>query len=354
MKNPLQYTHGHSRRDFLGGAAGASALGLGAAGLGATLLPASAAAATELRMAFFASPRHPIWSKMMKPWGDMLEKANVGLDIKGFPGSQIGGRPPGAYKRILGGVSDIEFHIPGYTSSVFPRTLVAEIPLQWSSPELATRALNRIYEKHLAPEYKRVKVLGMWTTDVPVVMTNKPVRTPDDLKGLKIRTPSRNQAAIIKGLGAVPVAMPMPSTYGALEKGVVDGAIVGISVVNSFKLHEVVKHFIVDLPFGYSPFFIGMNRKRYNSLSAAQKAAIDKNSGLDLGLLGARTYQAERERGIKTVEAKKGSSVTKLTAAEKAQWVERLTTVRDEWIARFEKSGLPYRDIYNAYMEGRS
>lgn len=338
-----------SRRTFLG-----AGLGAGAAGLGAFLLPQGALAATELRMAFFASPRHPIWSKMMKPWGETIEKAGVGLDIKEFPGSQIGGRPPGAYKRILGGVSDIEFHIPGYTSSVFPRTLVAEIPLQWESPEKATKALNRIYDKHLAPEYKRVKILAMWTTDVPVVMTNKPVRTPDDLKGLKLRTPSRNQAEIIKGLGAVPVAMPMPSTYGALEKGVVDGAIVGISVVNSFKLHEVVKHFIVDLPFGYSPFFIGMNRARYSKLSAAQKAAIDKNSGLEFSLLGARSYQAERARGIKTVEAKEGSSITKLTDAEKAQWVARLKTVRDQWIDRFQKTGLPYRDIYNAYMEGHS
>ena len=72
------------------------------------------------------------------------------------------------------------------------------------------------------------------------------------MKGLKLRTPSANQALIIKELGAIPVAMPMTQTYGALEKGVVDGAIVGISVVNSFRLAEVVKNYIVDLPFGYS------------------------------------------------------------------------------------------------------
>lgn len=343
-----------SRRDFgklaLGGA---GAAGMGAFG-GALGFPGLAHAATELRMAFFASPRHPIWAKMMKPWGDMVEKAGVDLDIKGFPGSQIGGKPPGAYKRILGGISDIEFHIPGYTSSVFPRTLVAEIPMQWATPTEATRALNRIFAEHLAAEYKRVHVLAMWVTDVPVVMTNKVVRTPDDLKGLRLRTPSRNQAEIIKGLGAVPVAMPMPSTYNALQKGVVDGAIVGISVVNSFKLHEVVKNFIVDLPFGYSPFFIGMNKRKYASLSAKQRAAIDKHSGLDYGLLGAKSYEDERVRGIKTVEAKAGSSITKLTAAEKAQWVERLKGIREAWIGRFEKQGLPYRKLYNAYMQGQS
>ena len=324
--------------------------GAGAAGVGALGFPGLLAAAeAELKMAFFASPRHPIWSKMMKPWGDRAEKANIGLKVKGFPGSQIGGRPPGAYKRILNGISDVEFHIPGYTSTVFPRTLVAEIPLQWDSPTKATTALNRIFASHIAAEYKRVKMLGLWTTDVPVVMTNKIVRSPDDLKGMKLRTPSRNQAEIIKGLGAIPVAMPMPSTYGALEKGVVDGAIVGISVVNSFKLHEVVKHFIVDLPFGYSPQFIAMNRARYDKLSGAQRAWIDKNSGLEFSLIGAKSYEHERERGIATVNKKAGSSITKLTAAEKAQWVGKLETISKEWIARFEKKGLPYRKLYTAY-----
>jgi len=335
-----------NRRDF----ARLALAGAGAAGVGAMGFPSLLAAAeAELKMAFFASPRHPIWANMMGPWGKQVEAANVGLKIKGFPGSQIGGRPPGAYKRILNGIADIEFHIAGYTSTVFPRTLVAEIPLQWDSPTKATMALNRIFEKHLAAEYKRVKVLAMWTTDVPVIMTNKVVRTPADLKGLKLRTPSRNQAEIIKGLGAIPVAMPMPSTYGALEKGVVDGAIVGISVVNSFKLHEVVKNFIVDLPFGYSPFFIGMNRRRYDGLTKAQRAVIDKNSGLEFSLKGAKSYEHERELGIATVNKKAGSSITKLTAAEKAQWVSKLEQISKDWIARFEKKGLPYRELYKAY-----
>ncbi len=322
----------------------------GAAGVGVMGFPGLLAAAeAELKMAFFPSPRHPLWSNMMKPWGERLEKANVGLKIKGFPGSQIGGSPPGAYKRVLNGIADIEFIINGYTSTVFPRTLVAEIPVQWDSPTKATMALNRIFDEYLAAEYKRVKVLAMWTTDVPVIMTNKLVRTPADLKGLKLRTPSRNQAEIIKGLGAIPVAMPMPSTYGALEKGVVDGAIVGISVVNSFKLHEVVKNFIVDLPFGYSPFIIAMNKARYDALSAAQRAVIDKNSGLEYSLVGAKSYERQREVGIATVNKKKGSSITKLTAAEKAQWVGKLEQISKEWIERFEKKGMAYRKLYTAY-----
>lgn len=304
----------------------------------------------DLKVAFFASPKHPIWSRLMAPWGKKIEAAGVGLKVTGFPGSQIGGKPPGAFKRVVNGIADVEFAMQGYTSTVFPRTLIVEIPLQWKSPTEATRALWRIYDKHLASEYRRVKVLAMWVTDTPTVMTNKVVRVPDDLTGLKLRTPSRNQAAIIKGFGAIPVAMPMPQTYGAIEKGVVDGAVVGVSVVNSFKLAEVVKNYIVDLPMGYSPQMIAMNRKVYDSLSAKQRAVIDANSGLELSLKGARLYERARAGGLKTVKKRADTKITKLTAAEKAAWVAKLKVTVDKWVRDFEKRGLPYRQMLDDYL----
>ena len=312
---------------------------------------ADAAAQTKnLKVAFFASPKHPIWAKLMVPWGKTIEAANVGLKVTGFPGSQIGGSPPGAFKRVINGIADVEFAMQGYTSTVFPRTLLVEIPLQWGSPTEATRALWKIFDKHLAKEYKRVKVLAMWVTDTPTIMTNKVVRHPDDLKGLKLRTPSRNQAAIIKGFGAVPVGMPMPQTYGAIEKGVVDGAVVGISVVNSFKLAEVVKNYIVDLPMGYSPQMIAMNRKVYDALSSKQRAVIDRNSGLELSLKGARLYERARQGGLKTVTKRADTTITTLTKAEKAAWKASLRTIVDKWVADFEKKGLPYRQMLKDYL----
>ena len=304
----------------------------------------------EIKAAFFASPKHPIWAKLMVPWGKAIEAAGVGLKFVGFPGSQIGGSPPGAFKRVINGISDVEFSMQGYTSTVFPRTLLVEIPLQWSSPTEATRALWKIFDKHLAKEYKRVKVLAIWVTDTPTIMTNKLVRHPDDLKGLKLRTPSRNQAAIIKGFGAIPVAMPMPQTYGAIEKGVVDGAVVGISVVNSFKLAEVVKNFIVNLPMGYSPQMISMNLKVYDSLTSKQRAVIDRNSGLALSLKGARIYEQARESGLRTVKKRADTKITTLTAAEKAAWNARLRTIVDKWVDDFEKKGLPYRKMLVDYL----
>ena len=62
----------------------------------AAFAAAAPATAAELKMAFFASPKHHVWSKFMAPWGKALENAGVGIKVLGFPGSQIGGKPPGA------------------------------------------------------------------------------------------------------------------------------------------------------------------------------------------------------------------------------------------------------------------
>ena len=74
-----------------------------AAGLSfvAGAVASSTAEARDIKMAFFASPKHPVWSRLMAPWGKSVESANVGLKLVGFPGSQIGGSPPGAFKRVV-------------------------------------------------------------------------------------------------------------------------------------------------------------------------------------------------------------------------------------------------------------
>ncbi len=307
-------------------------------------------AAKDLKMAFFASPRHHVWSELMLPWSKAISGQEASLKFLGLPGSQIGGSPPGAFKRVVNGIADIEFAMQGYTSTVFPKTMIVEIPKQWGSPTEATRALWKILPTYLADEYKRVEVLAMWVNDTPVLMTNKVVRVPSDLKGVKLRTPSRDQAAIIKGLGAIPVALPMPATYQAIEKGVVDGSLVGISVVQSFKLAEVVKNFMIDLPMGYSPQMIVMNKKVYAGLSAAQKKAIDANRGLNWSIRAAKLYENARLAGIKIVKERKDTRITELTAAEKKLWDDRITQIAEDWVVRFEKAGYKdYRKMLAAY-----
>ena len=70
-------------------------------------------------------------------------------------------------------------------------------------------------------------------------MKNKKVMDPSDLKGLKMRVPSKIAGTILKKLGATGVKVPAPGTYEALNKGVLDGTPFPYTAVGSFKLFEV-------------------------------------------------------------------------------------------------------------------
>ena len=223
--------------------------------------------------------------------------------------------------------------------------------MQFDNAVDATRGLWRILDKHLKNEYSRVKVLGLWTTDTPVLMTNKVIKTPADLAGVKLRTPSRDQAEIIKQLGAIPVAMPMPATYTAIEKGVVDGSLVGISVVRSFKLAEVVKNYVIGLPMGFSPQMVVMNRKAYNGLNAAQRKAIDESTGLEWSLRAAKLYEGARQAGLKLVRERKDTTLTELTPAQRKVWDDKFKEISNSWVGRFEKAGFKnYSQILADYL----
>lgn len=324
----------------------AGALTLGSLGIATGAL----AQQRIFKVAYWMGPGHSLAKNVFEPLVKNLNAANMGFNAKIFPAGQVGGGgPPQAYQRMVNGISHVELHLPGYTSTQFPRTLVMEIPIQHENNVVATKAINGIFDKHLKQEYKGVKVLGLFGIDVPVVMTKKPVRTPADLKGMKLRTPSRNQADVIRALGAVPVGMPMPATYSAIEKGTVEGSIVGISVVKSYKLAEVVKNFTIGLPFGYSPILIGVNQKAYDALNAKQKAKFDELTK-DINKVGSEGYLKEHEDGVKFVKELKDANVIEVNDKEMAQWKDTLGKARAAWIEKFEKQGLPYKEILKDYM----
>ena len=73
-------------------------------------------------------------------------------------------------------------------------------------------------------------------------MANQEVHSPSDLKGKKIRTPSRTGAWSIEALGAIPVAMPVPDLPQSLQKGVVDGAFVPMEIIPLLQLQHQTKY----------------------------------------------------------------------------------------------------------------
>ncbi len=313
------------------------------------MLAAGPAQAVELKLAHFMSPKHPMDRFIMRPWTKEIAKASGGsLTVKIYPGGALGKGPKAQFKRAVDGIADITFGLQGFTSKLFPRTGIIELP---GMAKDAVAGANKLWDAfpRLAAEYKRVKVLAMWTNENQVLMTRKvPIRSVADMKGLKFRVPSKTQGNAIKVLGGVPVFMPITRVYNALNTGVIDGVMTGPSTIGSFKFHEVAKYFTVGLPIGRSPFFIVMNKKAWDGLSAKNKALVEKTTGRGISIKASKFYMKAGKKGLAIVAKSKKHEIIKISGAELAKAVSLLKASRAKQVADLEKKGIPAREILKA------
>ena len=310
---------------------------------------ALAQAAEELKLHSFVPPTHIIWTEVLTPWSQEVARLSDNrLTVRLFPAMQLGGRPPELYRQTVQGITDATFTLPGYTSNDFPMMALTELPGTATSAEDGTRKLWANFDKFLAREFKDTKVLMLWNSDSASLMSkNKPLRTLEDLKGMKIRAPSAAQSAQLEALGATPIDMPAPAIYNNLDRGVIDATQIPMSAALDFKLIEVAKYFTIDAPLGRSPFLVAMNRARYEKLPADLRKVIDDTTGLDLSLKGAATYDKKNHEAIEA--AKKDREVIPLAAAERQRWIAAFRPMIQRQVDAGEKAGLPARGLVDAY-----
>jgi tripartite ATP-independent transporter DctP family solute receptor len=111
-----------------------------------------------------------------------------------------------------------------------------------------------------------------------VLNSKRPVRTPEDMKGLKLRVmQDPMQVDMIKAMGAIPVPMGTPEVYSAIQQGQIDGNATGPQLLWALKNHEVAKH-LSFTNHGRASGVVLMNLKKWNSLSAEQKKTLDEAS----------------------------------------------------------------------------
>ena len=310
---------------------------------------ALAQGAEELKLHSFVPPTHIIWTEVLTPWSQEVARlSNNRLTVRLFPAMQLGGRPPELYRQTVQGITDATFTLPGYTSNDFPMMALTELPGTATSAEDGTRKLWANFDKFLAREFKDTKVLMLWNSDSASLMSkNKPLRTLEDLKGMKIRAPSAAQSAQLEALGATPIDMPAPAIYNNLDRGVIDATQIPMSAALDFKLIEVARYFTIDAPLGRSPFLVAMNRARYEKLPADLRKVIDDTTGLNLSLKGAATYDKKNREAIEA--AKKDREVIPLAAAERQRWIAAFRPMIQRQVDAGEKAGLPARGLVDAY-----
>jgi TRAP-type C4-dicarboxylate transport system substrate-binding protein len=323
------------RRTLITGAA-ATTLG--------TPLAALAQQTVTLKFHTFMAPMSNVWLSMHKPWMEKVEKDSGGrIKFEGYPAMQLGGTPVQLYDQARDGVVDVVWTLPGNTAGRFPRIEVFELPFMMNNAESTSKAYWEYFQTQCPDEFKETHVLALQVHGPGMFHSaSKQVKSVSDLKGMKVRGPTRLVTKMLSAVGATPVGMPLPQIPDALSKGTIEACVIPWEVVPSVKVHELTKfHSEFDNTGGAlytTTFVMAMNKAKYEGLAPDLKKVIDANSGLATSAWLGKTQQANDAVGRKAA-VDRGNQIYQFTAAQREEFIQRAGHVDEEWVADMDKRG---------------
>jgi TRAP-type C4-dicarboxylate transport system substrate-binding protein len=312
--------------------------------IGSNGMPQAAAQEVTLRVHQFLPAAAPIPKNFIAEWAKKIEAESKGrIKVELYPSMQLGGSPPQLYDQVRDGVADVVWTLPGYTAGRFPRTEAFELPFIAGNGEQSSQAAWEFYQKHLTGDFKDVKIIAVHTHGPGLIHAKgEGVRKLEDLKGLKVRAPTRIVNELLKTLGATPVGMPVPAAPEALSKGVIDGMVVPWEVTTPLRIAELVNThttFSGNRSFYVSFFIYAMNKAKYDAMPADLKKVIDANSGLETSKWAGRVMDEGDIPGFEAAK-KRGNAIVELDAKETARWKQASQPVIDAWIKDMDAKGM--------------
>ncbi|MBI3506021.1 MAG: TRAP transporter substrate-binding protein [Proteobacteria bacterium] len=287
------------------------------------------------------SNQHTLW---LMPWGERVGRESNGrIKVEVYPSMQLGGRPPQLFDQSKDGIVDIVWTLAGNTPGRFPRLEVFELPfIAADKAEPTSQAVWDFYEKYSKDELKEVKTLAVFVHGKGNIYTkDRVVKSAADMKGLKIRVPSRPINDTLQLMGASPQSIPAPGVPEALAKGVVDGVVMPFEIVPSLKLDELTNRASVfegNRALYTVVFLYTMNLAKYNSLPPDLRKVIDDNSGAGLSRQLGKFFDEWDKQGEAAV-IKANMPITKIGGADLAGWKSQSEPVTKAWIEGRDKAG---------------
>ena len=316
--------------------------------LAATVLAISAGSAwaqeVTLKVHHFLSPNATSQKLLLGPWCEKLAKESGNrIKCQIYPAMQLGGTPPQLFDQAKDGVADIVWTVPTYQAGRFAKSEVFELPFMTKTAEGGSRAFWEYLQRYSLDEFKGTKILFAHVHDgAELHFASKQVKTLEDLKGLKVRAPTRIGTRMITALGMTPIQMPAPQVPESIAKGVVDGASLPWEVVPALKVNEVTKSHTEtgqnQRKMSNTIFVVAMNEAKYNSLPADLKKVIDANSGAEASVWAGKVWDSTIAPGRKSA-TDRGNTVNVLSAAEYARWVKATDSVAQDWVKDVSAKG---------------
>jgi len=289
-----------------------------------------ALAQETITVSTWGGPNHGINTIVWPTWKAWIEEATEGrvsVEVVHDMG------PPGAQMEIVAdGIADASWIFHAHMAGRFLATQLPEFPtFEEFSSEDAAAAYWDTHQEYLAEagEHRGVDVLAMGVHGPGQIFTAEQVDSLDGLDGKRLRVGGGVMSDLAEAIGFTGVALPPTGVYEAASQGVVDGAMLTLESLRSFRVAEVAPHTLtVDGGFYRGSFAIVMNPMFWDKISQEDRQAIEAVSGESLSRLFGYMMDVSDQRGVEFGK-QHGATFTQVPEED----VEMLRGVTEELIA---------------------
>ena len=263
------------------------------------LTAAANAADFVFKLGHIADPENP-YAKGAEKFAQLVkEKTGGKVEVQVFPSSQLGNQRD-LVEGTQFGTIDFTMTSTAVLGNFLPQAAVFDLPFIFRDVQHAYKALDTV-GMEIAQKLQGMKLLAYYENGVRHMTNSKrPIRKPEDMKGLKIRVPeTKTVMDTMNALGASPVPMAFGEVYTALSQGIIDGQENPLSIIWASKLYEVQKYLSLT-GHVYSPTVVMISDAFYKKLPG------------DLQKLVVAAFEEVRPEARKIVEEQEKDLVAKL------------------------------------------
>lgn len=308
-----------------------------------------------LKVASYFPNTSPIYTAVTGPWMERVtELTDSKVEFEYFPAEQLG-KAHDLLKLTESGVTDISIVPANYYGDNMPYShLLASFPDLSETSNQGTMAYHELLEEKsivLEEDYLKNGVRPILTHVSPTYelwTTGEEIHLPEDLKGVKVKTPGGISNEMYEYLGAVPVAISHAETYEALEKGIIDVASYYAMAIKSSGTEDLLRYAIFP---HLGSVIHGLNIKEevWQGLSEDVKDAM-LQAGEEIMASSGNIYNEETEKFNEEFVAG-GGVIKELTEEEQEIWNKATAEFTNSWLKEHKDDGHQYTEVLETYKK---
>ncbi len=317
-------------------------------------VPTPAEAAKSLKLAHLNNedPFDNATGAMAAVFKNLVEAGTNGsVKVEIFPSGQLG-KDSEVLQQVKAGVVQSTIATSGGMASIYPLIGVLDIPFAFPNISATYTVLDGPFGDKMAADINAktgLKILGFGDSGGFFAFSNskRPIKTPADMKGLKIRTMGlQTHKTLVSSLGGQPVSLPWAEVYTSLQTGVADGQMNPVPIIKFAKFDEVQKYLTLSGHL-FAPYPWVINQKFYDSLSQEEQEVVNyaAKSAIVAGRGISRIIEAS-DRGLPALAQK--MEIYSPTPEEKSMFREAAVPAVKQYV--IESLGKEGEEMLNAFL----